>query len=721
METLDTGGLSSDPLLSAALSSPPIVRSGHSNRRGATQSPSGDSFIDFADDGHRTASNTPPPMSTRQRHHRTIYGNYATLTTLQPLPPISTVTSKEQRYSRESTSPQTKTIKYFFPTNGAGNYNYEIKYEYEAKSSDDGIEEENGETHTSTPSDYGSSGQDISFASPTFEAYDRSPKNDKDTTFNFTSFPADCDDLGLSSHKSSPSLPTSYDEDDGEELNTKELATRISAELKRYSIPQAVFAARILCRSQGTLSDLLRNPKPWSKLKSGRETFRRMDQWLKEPEFERMSALRLAACKRKEEPSSTSPSAPKKPRLVFTDIQRRTLQAIFKETKRPSREMQLTISQQLNLDPTTVANFFMNARRRGHEMKMDDMQIKTETSSVSNDDDDLSLINFLEEDTSVVPKVEVEEELTISNGVYVRIVIIQELSDLSDKIILNDGLRHIRIVNSMRDFLAQSFVSATGFVTVVGLSSDISRSTVLFQSYKDVSSYDKIAGVSVVTLTGNIKITSAKLSTVVTFMTSKSQMMVKDLKFTDLDATKDCEARAISSTPGSHSQLLIDFSPQNPMRIPQLFPAKFFSISTKNCNLQMTLTTNIPENYYNIADGQTGYIFSPSYLDPDASPEFNVTYGSSSGDLFEYSVDVQDVQISGNSEVDIIILKNNQKELSAVITGTHNGSRPKAVGQYLNIMMKGSSGKAKLRYEAKSGASSIFGTHVNNSINVVDI
>ncbi|EYC24499.1 hypothetical protein Y032_0013g1933 [Ancylostoma ceylanicum] len=52
--------------------------------------------------------------------------------------------------------------------------------------------------------------------------------------------------------------------------------------------------------------------------------------------------------------------------------------AIFKETKRPSREMQLTISQQLGLDPTTVANFFMNARRRGHDQRPDD-----ETSTVS--------------------------------------------------------------------------------------------------------------------------------------------------------------------------------------------------------------------------------------------------------------------------------------------------------------------------------------------------
>ncbi|NXB69667.1 ONEC3 protein, partial [Donacobius atricapilla] len=150
-----------------------------------------------------------------------------------------------------------------------------------------------------------------------------------------------------------------------EEINTKEVAQRITAELKRYSIPQAIFAQRILCRSQGTLSDLLRNPKPWSKLKSGRETFRRMWKWLQEPEFQRMSALRLAACKRKEQEQQKDRSLqPKKQRLVFTDLQRRTLIAIFKENKRPSKEMQMTISQQLGLELTTVSNFFMNARRR---------------------------------------------------------------------------------------------------------------------------------------------------------------------------------------------------------------------------------------------------------------------------------------------------------------------------------------------------------------------
>lgn len=119
-----------------------------------------------------------------------------------------------------------------------------------------------------------------------------------------------------------------------EEINTKQLAQQISAELKRYSIPQSVFAQKVLCRSQGTLSDLLRNPKPWSKLKSGRDTFRRMWKWLQEPEASRITTLRLACVdsleKMKEEgfPKQSAPEAakPKKPRLVFTDLQRRTLQ-----------------------------------------------------------------------------------------------------------------------------------------------------------------------------------------------------------------------------------------------------------------------------------------------------------------------------------------------------------------------------------------------------------
>jgi hypothetical protein len=44
----------------------------------------------------------------------------------------------------------------------------------------------------------------------------------------------------------------------------------------------------------------------------------------------------------------------KRQRLVFSDIQKRTLQAIFKETQRPSREMQHTIAEHLQVCPSLV-------------------------------------------------------------------------------------------------------------------------------------------------------------------------------------------------------------------------------------------------------------------------------------------------------------------------------------------------------------------------------
>ncbi|KAJ8417116.1 hypothetical protein AAFF_G00283430, partial [Aldrovandia affinis] len=79
-------------------------------------------------------------------------------------------------------------------------------------------------------------------------------------------------------------------------------------------------------------------------------------------------------CKRKEQEQGKGErgSISKKPRLVFTDVQRRTLHAIFKENKRPSKELQITISQQLGLELTTVSNFFMNARRRSLDKWLDD-------------------------------------------------------------------------------------------------------------------------------------------------------------------------------------------------------------------------------------------------------------------------------------------------------------------------------------------------------------
>lgn len=77
------------------------------------------------------------------------------------------------------------------------------------------------------------------------------------------------------------------------------------------------------------------------------------------------AALELDAKARREE--DTGPPK-KKTRLYFTDSQKRALFAIFKETKKPSKEMQNALAEELGLERDTVANFFMNARRRHPEL-----------------------------------------------------------------------------------------------------------------------------------------------------------------------------------------------------------------------------------------------------------------------------------------------------------------------------------------------------------------
>ncbi|KAK3747341.1 hypothetical protein QZH41_017984 [Actinostola sp. cb2023] len=162
---------------------------------------------------------------------------------------------------------------------------------------------------------------------------------------------------------------------DDDWIDTKATALHLTDELRRYHIPQAVFARKVLNRSQGTLSDILRKPKPWNEMRLGKEIFRRMKEWLSLPEVKRIPQLRTEAAKELdsrhkrhiEEPDDIMQdpdNAPKKVRRQFTESQKRSLFAIFKETKKPTKEMQRAIAEELGLDLTTVSNFFMNARRR---------------------------------------------------------------------------------------------------------------------------------------------------------------------------------------------------------------------------------------------------------------------------------------------------------------------------------------------------------------------
>ena len=57
---------------------------------------------------------------------------------------------------------------------------------------------------------------------------------------------------------------------------------------------------------------------------------------------------------------------------------------LLQETKRPSKEMQVSIARQLGLQPTTVGNFFMNARRRLHDKWQGSEHADHATSEIRN-------------------------------------------------------------------------------------------------------------------------------------------------------------------------------------------------------------------------------------------------------------------------------------------------------------------------------------------------
>ena len=82
-----------------------------------------------------------------------------------------------------------------------------------------------------------------------------------------------------------------------------------------------------------------------------------------------------------------------RPRCIpfFTRRPRRPVRPSFQETKRPSKEMQVTIARQLGLDPSTVSNFFMNARRRSVDKWKDERALlgkSTHANAAADSDDD---------------------------------------------------------------------------------------------------------------------------------------------------------------------------------------------------------------------------------------------------------------------------------------------------------------------------------------------
>ncbi|XP_020033509.2 homeobox protein cut-like 2 isoform X3 [Castor canadensis] len=101
-----------------------------------------------------------------------------------------------------------------------------------------------------------------------------------------------------------PLTPEQYELYMYRDVDTLELTRQVKEKLAKNGICQRIFGEKVLGLSQGSVSDMLSRPKPWSKLtQKGREPFIRMQLWLSDQ-------LGQAAG----QPPSTAQASPTEPR-----------------------------------------------------------------------------------------------------------------------------------------------------------------------------------------------------------------------------------------------------------------------------------------------------------------------------------------------------------------------------------------------------------------------
>ncbi|XP_026546431.1 homeobox protein cut-like 2 [Notechis scutatus] len=108
-----------------------------------------------------------------------------------------------------------------------------------------------------------------------------------------------------------PLTPEQYEMYMYKEVDTLELTRQVKEKLAKNGICQRIFGEKVLGLSQGSVSDMLSRPKPWSKLtQKGREPFIRMQLWLSDQLGQNISQqASLPQASPRGSPSSPSPPA----------------------------------------------------------------------------------------------------------------------------------------------------------------------------------------------------------------------------------------------------------------------------------------------------------------------------------------------------------------------------------------------------------------------------
>ncbi|XP_055775350.1 homeobox protein cut-like 2 isoform X1 [Salvelinus fontinalis] len=113
-----------------------------------------------------------------------------------------------------------------------------------------------------------------------------------------------------------PLTPEQYEMYMYREVDTIELTRQVKEKLAKNGICQRIFGEKVLGLSQGSVSDMLSRPKPWSKLtQKGREPFIRMQLWLLDQLGQGLNQLPSQSLSQDKSPvtAQSSPSPPSSP------------------------------------------------------------------------------------------------------------------------------------------------------------------------------------------------------------------------------------------------------------------------------------------------------------------------------------------------------------------------------------------------------------------------
>ncbi|XP_031193603.1 homeobox protein cut-like 2 isoform X3 [Mastomys coucha] len=112
-----------------------------------------------------------------------------------------------------------------------------------------------------------------------------------------------------------PLTPEQYELYMYREVDTLELTRQVKEKLAKNGICQRIFGEKVLGLSQGSVSDMLSRPKPWSKLtQKGREPFIRMQLWLSDQLGQGQAPTQQpSASQASPTESASSPSPPPSP------------------------------------------------------------------------------------------------------------------------------------------------------------------------------------------------------------------------------------------------------------------------------------------------------------------------------------------------------------------------------------------------------------------------